>query len=268
MTLQAFVDDSRSEVDGQNLVLAGSVHNAKTWSRFCNDWQAALDANPAIEYFRMAEAQNLSGQFRHWTGEARDAKVLTLGKIIRKHDPVSFECWMSQQSFNKIVKPVAPYDLKSPYFMCFYGAIITPARFYASEKIKTPVDFIFDDQGGLGDFVALWYRHIKEWQNPAVSALLGNPPIFGDDKKVLPLQAADLLAWHLRRLRESRNAMERRPVCDYLSGTHIESWVPEELLRMEAQKMSAITAGKQLHTKNTSIRRLLKGVKTYLANQL
>jgi hypothetical protein len=38
--------------------------------------------------------------------------------------------------------------------------------------------------------------------NPEFKALFGNPPQSGDDIKLLPLQAADLLAWRLRKLEE------------------------------------------------------------------
>jgi hypothetical protein len=258
VALQAFVDDSRSDVDGRNFVLAGYVHSAERWLQFSDDWKAALDAPPKIEYLRMVEAENLRDQFNKWSEEDRDAKVNKLGEVIYEHNPWSFECWVSERAFNEIVKPVAPYDLKNPYMVCFYGAIVTVARLHESERITTPVDFVFDEQGGLGAFVVSWYDWVKQWQDPSIAKLLGSMPIFRDDKKMLPLQAADLLPWHLRRKKESRYRSENRPVMKYIFGNHIEATINEELLRLLAQRMAQVPGVKEVQSKKTSIRRLLK----------
>jgi hypothetical protein len=206
----------------------------------------------------MSEAENLSGQFRGWTERAREVKVLSLGRLIKKYDPWSFECSVSQNSFDKILQPVAPYDLKNPYFMCFYGAIVTIARYHSSKGIDVPVDFVFDEQGGLGHFVALWYQYIKQQQNQAISKVLGAAPLFRDDKKVLPLQAADLLAWHLRRQKEKRNASERREVMKHIFGNHVEARITEDILQQEARKMSAVPGIEDVQIKKTSMKRLFK----------
>lgn len=258
MTIQAFVDDSVSQVDGRNLVLAGYVHAAEKWLHFSDDWKRTLDSKPRIDYFRMVEAQNLNGQFRNWVACDRDAKVESLGKVIYDHNPWSFECSVSQEAFDRIVKPVAPYDLKNPYMVCFYGAIVTLARYHEEYGVTTPVDFTFDEQGPLGPFVVFWYEWIKEWQDPKISALLGITPVFQDDKKVLPLQAADLLAWHLRRRKESRHALESRPIMDYIFGNHVEANITEDVLQLLAQRMSAVPGVKEVQAKKSSIRALLK----------
>ncbi len=259
MTLQAFVDDSRSDIDGRNLVLAGYVHAAENWVRFSDDWKTVLNTPPAIRYFRMAEAQNLSGEFKDWTETDRDRKIENLSKIIYEYNPWSFECWVSQKAFDRILRPVAPYDLKNPYMVCFYGTIVTLARYHARQGISLPVDFVFDEQGGLGAFVVFWYEWIKQWQDPSISALLGSTPIFRDDKKMLPLQAADLLAWHLRRRKEIRNALELRPVINYIFGNHVEARITPDVLHHLARTMAAVPGVKEVQAKKTSIRRLLKG---------
>lgn len=259
VSLQAFVDDSSSEIDGRNMVLAGYVHSADRWLRFSEDWELALNEKPRIEYFRMSEAQNLSGQFRNFTRDQQVAKTRTLGNVIRWYSPKSFECWVSKKSFDRIVKPVAPYDLKNPYMVCFYGAIVTLARFHAEEGIRVPVDFVFDEQGGLGAFVLLWYEWIKGWQDPQISALLGSSPIFRNDKSILPLQAADMLAWHLRRRKESRRAAEERPLMKDILSHHVEATITDEVLEMLARKMSSVPGIKETQSKKSSIRHLLRG---------
>lgn len=104
---------------------------------------------------------------------------------------------------------MAPFPLKQPYFSCVWGIIRTAADYHLhlSPDIPArtipvpPPEFVFDEQGGLGTDAVLWYQWFKQGQEPAVAAMMGDQPIFGDDKMVT-LQAADMLAWYLRRRHE------------------------------------------------------------------
>jgi hypothetical protein len=61
------------------------------------------------------------------------------------------------------------------------------------------VDFIFDEQGKqIGRALEAW-KHFVEAASPEDKARMGRRPISGDDKVDIPLQAADLLAWRMRR---------------------------------------------------------------------
>lgn len=82
-----------------------------------DDWDRMLKESPAIEYFHATEAESLKGQFAGWTEEHRDAKVLSLAEVIGRHPLHSFDCRMDQASFEEILLPVCPYDLRSPYFV-------------------------------------------------------------------------------------------------------------------------------------------------------
>lgn len=71
-----------------------------------------------------------------------------------------------------------------------------------------------------------WYRWIK--QHPLFSATLrrrlGSTPIFRDDDAVLPLKAADMHAWHLRRhLNEEQP--KKIPAGEYLNSVSEMFWV-------------------------------------------
>jgi hypothetical protein len=95
----------------------------------------------------------------------------------------------------------------------------TAARYHHTLGIDNlpPVDFTFDEQGGLGDDAALWYGWLKDERNPSIRKLMGSTPIFRNDKEVVPLQAADMYAWHLRREYE-RGGSEHLPALDLLRG--------------------------------------------------
>jgi len=91
---------------------------------------------------------------------------------------------------------------------------------------------------------------------------MGSTPIFEDDKKVLPLQAADMIAWHLRRRRESRNVGENREVMEILSPLiRLEVEMTETLLRHEAEQFSSMPYQHLTRGKRGSIKRYMVGGK-------
>lgn len=203
LRLEAYVDDSASEVGDRRLFLAAYINEADQWAAFSSAWSAVLASPPAIAYFKMVEAQNLRGQFKGWSAEARDAKVMDLADLIPR-----FRCWsahasVSREDYAAILKPASPEPLKAPYFACWWTLIDTVAQYHASLGFQgmPPVDFTFDQQDGVGDDAALWYGWLKDGRNE-IREHLGATPVFRDDKFVPALQAADMLAWHIRRRHE------------------------------------------------------------------
>jgi hypothetical protein len=199
--LQVYVDDSTTDTGAERrLFLAGYMNTAERWVRFSEAWQAELDAHPAIEYLKMSEANNLSGQFRRWSETDRDEKLRGLARVIRHFGPRSIHSSISRSECKQILEPVAPYGFSRPYFYCFQYIIISLANAFLEQGgPKVPIDFIFDEQGGVGDEARRVYRIIRDGQPAPVRAVLALEPIFRDEKLVLPLQAADMLAWHVRR---------------------------------------------------------------------
>lgn len=211
--LRAFVDDSASDTWDRRLFLAGYLHNADAWAMLSDAWERELKRHPSISYFKMQEADSLDkkGQFAGWTPDERDKKVFALAHIINHFKPITIYCSVSRTEHDRIIKPVAPYPIQNPYHVCFSSIIQLTAQYLASHNDDDipPVDFVFDEQGNLGTQAALWYRWEKE-NNPSYGRFLGAPPICRDDKLVVALQAADMVAWHIRR--EYQYGPERRPI--------------------------------------------------------
>jgi len=154
---KAFIDDSKSDVDLRELVLAGYVQTLEAWDAFSKEWQRTLDAEPPLQYFRMAEAENLSGQFKGWTPDARRAKVAALADVIEHTSPWSVSCHMSLNQFDAILRPVAPFDLR-PYYASIQAIVSAIARVHASKGWAGRVDFIFDDNSEIGPELAMFKR--------------------------------------------------------------------------------------------------------------
>lgn len=256
VSLHAFVDDSSSDVGDRRLFLAAYINGAGPWVAFGHDWRAALKEPPKLAYLKMAEAQNRSGQFRGWSAADRDAKVLRMANVIAAHRPWTVHCSISRADYARIVAPVAPFPLKQPYFSCFWGIIRTAADYHLQldrdrppDTVPVPpLDYVFDEQGGLGTDAALWYRWLKDGQEPAVAAMMGDQPIFGDDKELVALQAADMLAWHLRR-RHERGPDEPLPILNLLTSDGAYREIPTSMLELWAKEFRRVPGISQVQTK-------------------
>lgn len=203
MALQAYIDDSGSHKRSPVYVLAGLISTVENWKAFSDEWKSKLDEYPTLAYFKMTEAVALRGQFqRGWTSDLRDQRVFELCEIIKKHVMVRIDSWLYRKHFDSIVAGIdSDSALSDPYYACFYQLVFSILT-YRLEHGEVDCDMIFDDQGSLG------YHAIQGWDSAKIvpadmdraqqrADLLArtDPPIFRDDKKFLPLQAADLLAW-------------------------------------------------------------------------
>ena len=249
VVLQGFVDDSASDVGDRRIFLVAVINGAEQWAAFADEWHRELQKD-SLAYFKMAEANSLRGQFAGWTRDRRDAKVLALARIIERHHPWFTFCSVSRKEYDEILAPVAPQGLKTPYYTCFWGVMKTTARYHQSLGIEDvpPVDFIFDDQGGLGDDAALFYRWAKESEDPETQRLLGSTPIFRDDKTMPPLQAADMLAWHIRKDHETGGHYDRA-IFELLTENGAGVHMPAAELRKLAKKMRRVPGVKHIQTK-------------------
>ncbi len=193
-------------------MLGGFLSTAGNWKRFSDAWDEALRKDPAIEYFKMSDARNFEGQFSAWPSALRDQKVFELAEVAEKYAVVRIAVIVLQQDFNQYIKGVSPWrELDDPYFMLFYQIIVLTAQFIEKlEQRNYPdldfseieIDFVFDEQGFIGLNALGWWDVLKQALDPKLARFLGSLPIFRSDRKVSPLQAADLYAWHARHMFE------------------------------------------------------------------
>jgi len=231
--------------------MAGFLARADIWASFSYIWAAALAAPPSIEYLKMKEAQNLSGQFRGWSSADRDIKISRLMRVINNFKPLSFEFSVSREQVDRLVRPTSPRGLGSAHFYCTFGVVATLTRYVSGEGVSVPIDFVFDEQSGVSEDISIFFSLMKSKLPKEARRLITSTPIFRDDKHFLPLQAADMLAWHLRREYEDFGERGKLEGANILrSSYHIHSEVPESVLQQWANHFSKMPGLDGLQTKS------------------
>lgn len=197
---QAYIDESGNG-DDELFVMGGYIAPAENWARFSDEWQEILEMRsshfPTLEYFKMSEMKT--------TPDRLEMTSWFYG-LIEKYATTAISCAVPVQGLRRAIDRIDWPDyvtdverLKNPYLFGF-KSIITGLAQHPRFEFSSPVDFIFDDTNDKSRVVGGWDL-MKGTQPDHSRHLIGDTPAFKDDKKVLPLQAADLYAhwafeWH------------------------------------------------------------------------
>lgn len=206
MLLQSFADDSGSDARSHTFVLGGVVAMPTEWVSFTQAWEVALEHPIKLDYFKMSEAMSLNGQFsprRGWAEAMRDEKISELIGITTRH--VRYAAWasMRQVDFQKYIAsiplPMRTLSTDTPHMFLLNQFMLMLCEHAKRHRADCSFEFVFDEQLGVDREMALWWPHLKAFAaTKGLSPYLGAAPSFRDEKQMLPLQAADLLAWEHR----------------------------------------------------------------------
>lgn len=199
--MRLFADETSD--DATVFAMGAWLGDWKEWERFSEAWQAELNFPPKIGFFNNNEAMGKKGQFRSWSDDDRDKKLLSLANVIARYDLVGFLAPVGLGKFNSLYRhSIVPkralrgiLKWTDPYhFVC--PCVIAQALGHQVEVARNTtdkVDFIFDDGvKSLEDCIAN-YPRLKTVLPVAAQNIAGTVAP-GNDKEIVALQAADILA--------------------------------------------------------------------------
>lgn len=194
--LTAFVDDSGSGGDSPWVVLAGYVGTVCDWAGFDSNWSKVLESQPRIEYFKSSEAESLKGQFLGASVDQRNAKIEALINVVGRHAQRAICARMRQEDYNDIIRPNVPEIWDDAYFFLFPAFIVAVLSMEKYHGKSEPAEFICDSSQRVDKRAVKLYDQLNRLPQFAGRII---DVSFQSDKECLPLQAADLLAWQVRR---------------------------------------------------------------------
>jgi hypothetical protein len=218
--LQGFADESGS-TSGNVYVLAGFISTPPLWMKFSDEWGKICAQEPKTPDFHMKKAVRLK-EYR-WTEAQRDKRIADLVALIRRRAQFRVDAVTARPNYERIVRGKIPRQIDDPYFVLFYNVILAMAEFMDLLNIDGKVDFVFDVQNPeIEKNCVGWYNWIKAHVASRVKQRLGSTPIFRHDKDVLPLKAADLFAWQVRRHlnEELSRGIAHNDTLDSIMGLH------------------------------------------------
>jgi hypothetical protein len=204
MAIQVFADESEGATPGhgRHFVMAGLIGYSEDWAVFSDEWRLALASGPRnLDYFKMKEAAGCSGQFFGWLESERDKKLIQLASIINRYAKIVTWSVIDLDAHAKVWGKL-PKPQSEPYFHPYQNTILAACFALWDSGLREPFEMIFDKHLIFGPRARRWYpviQAIGKIREPEASKILPVDPMFKDDREFLPLQAADLYAWCIRR---------------------------------------------------------------------
>ncbi len=204
MVFQAVVDDSYKEETGI-YVLAGAIASAEDWVNFSKDWEELLEWCPAdkdgAKHFKWTDMQHSPNLIAYFKAIQRHIiRVFSFSFRLNDYYDAKRRIRLNRKNVDfGILEKHFVYSF--PQLMIGFYESVSGENIF-SEKLNV-VDFIFDSTSDSSIVLAGWQNFVEsqpEYRRP----FIGEVPIFRDDKKFIPLQAADFLAGYIRSTIEGR----------------------------------------------------------------
>ena len=219
VNLQSYTDESG---DAATFVVAGFLAPAATWALFSDRWHAVLrdplgDGKRApLVRLKTHEAMTRTGEFAGYSPDERDACLRRLADLIVYHARSRIRVVVPMKAYNAVYRGQIAKGMDTPHHLAFNTMMM-----HVVDHERAPVKFFFDDLKGSRE-----KREIRNGMDvfrdaapAAMRPFIGGDPEFVPDEKFMPIQAADLLAWHERKavtLMRTRARKHKDPVWDLL----------------------------------------------------
>jgi hypothetical protein len=243
--LQAYFDDS---TDSKNaLIFAGYLSSAERWSRFSSEWSELLNLQPRMDAFKM---RLMKGSME---------RAMFHYRVVERHQLVGIGCAIPIAPLAKVVTEMGlDPDWANPYYLAWRAVITLSLEGSRMIGLNEPIEFVFDEQSEKNTVMKGWEYFYGNAPRKIQKRINGSPR-FKSDTEVVPLQAADLLAWWSRKqyLVDKKNMKDLFPN-SWTNGkepTLLFAEMPEQSIRMQFAKDVAVAKN---HLWQTELRSSLK----------
>jgi hypothetical protein len=191
---RVYLDESASECP---YLVSGWMAPPDRWDSLSEDWKKVLNTEPKIDYFRLNDALGLKGPFEGWKESDRDAKIVALARLFPHDTTISGTgCYVHRNDFENKKHLITRRIYKEPYYFCVATTMIFMVHGEYQVVGADRIDFVLDKSKAAERLKQLFYSQIK-----LLSPRLGECFTL-DDKRTMPLQAADLSVGVTRQLYE------------------------------------------------------------------
>lgn len=206
--LQIYADESEAE-DG-TFVLAGYLSTAEKWAAFSAEWEIALPKgtlNQAGKYhFKMSEmcaTAERRDRIPYFLRIIEDYVMCAISVTVRKSDmQLALDKTLVIGHSGEVMEVEGPRAV-NPYalaFSVFLQCVAENRNGWLSDSSSDTAgkfDLMFDYRLEKRKIISSWDSFLEN--NPQLEGVFNSHPRFEDDTEFLPIQAADLLAWCVRR---------------------------------------------------------------------
>jgi hypothetical protein len=192
----AYFDESGTHAGAVILAVAGYVSVDRQWVEFEREWQEILTAED-IPFFHMADYESRFGIYKDWSNEKRIRVITRLCSIIKRRVHRAFTSSVIISDYNDVAA-MRP-DLFETAYAFNANICMRLISDWAEERAhKGPIAYVFERGSGYEAELAQQFNiYLASDELKALYRL--STLTFADKRDILPLQAADILVYEVRK---------------------------------------------------------------------
>ncbi len=202
--LVGYFDESGTHSDSKVMGVGGFVADSHAWKKVRQHWRPVLQKY-GVTHFHATDLESRKGIYLGWSIEKQIGFQKELTAVIRDRLPASLAFGVSHcvilEAYDRLV-PIgsALRDvLGSPYNFLGYQCISRVLDWAETNQRPGPIEFIFESGGpAVGELTTTFYA-VKPLKDCAMGELG-----FGDKKRTIELQVADLHAYEAYKHSDNR----------------------------------------------------------------
>ena len=156
------------------------------------DWQELLFMSPPWERFKMADIAG-SKDAERWE------RAGWFYRVVERDAQAFVAVAVEIEPLGRVIRELGFPNRRfaNPYVFAHRAIMDATLQYQHQLGLMEPVDFIFDSFT-QEEFIREGWEVFRDTVEPQFRDRIGRKPRFESDDKFLPLQAADMLAWHAR----------------------------------------------------------------------
>ena len=196
--VRLYLDESGDESPSTPIaVIGGMLINASYFPHFEEAWDKMLDRHGIAAPLHMKEFGRPHGRFARIGDCCRHELFAEVADLINHHKILSIGATISNEQYQKHI-PQIVRDRFSVYAMCFLMTVVMNHKLAELSGYAKKVSFILDNGNPKAEHVRQGHAEAIRLQKAGQFLNVGSL-VFGDDGDLGCLQAADVIAWGVRR---------------------------------------------------------------------
>jgi uncharacterized protein DUF3800 len=189
----AYFDESGTHDTSPLILIAGWVGKDTQWEKFSVKWKDILKEYD-IDMFHMNKWSNKIGRYGQMKESDRQELIRKLLDCILATVEVGFFGSFHMQSYKELIEEGYKDSLGNPYSLCAMICIKSLMQWRESKNLREPIAYILE-AGAKGSLEFHAAFNIARKHPQFGGGFTHGPLALWDKKEILPLQAADIIAY-------------------------------------------------------------------------
>jgi Protein of unknown function (DUF3800) len=200
--LTVYCDESGTDAKNRVAVVAGYIGQVSEWRQFEKEWKLILKKKPyRVTMMHRADLETWHGEFtkeRGWDPNRRGVFLSELQPIIKSHTKIAVGTAIIKEDWENAMPEWLKRFFGGVYGWCAHACLVA-TRVWCdrpNRQYKHPINWVFESgtSEGVGEVMEM-FRQLRNDPEMRKEFRIGRLSFSG--KAVMPLQAADVLAYEV-----------------------------------------------------------------------